>query len=171
MSVADALEAKLLRLQEQAVSSRRRVMCEQNDQKVKGRILGWQGSLPGLWFYFHAVGFWSGTEWVKVPSACTTHFWLLGNANTSIMVITVGDSSFSFSDSAPVPECCGDNEILGEVHTHVGINVKAAQCSCVLDCCVEDTKCVKKERHGELREQQIVCMLWIAFSITFLDTI
>jgi hypothetical protein len=66
----------------------------------------------------------------------------MGNANMSIVAITVVDSSFSFGDSAPLPECCGDNEILGEICTHLGVNIKAAQCTCVLDCCVEDTKCV-----------------------------
>jgi hypothetical protein len=66
------------------------------------------------------------------------------NAKISVVIIAVVDSSFSDNDAAPLPNCCGDNEVLGEIHaTHAGINtVNTVRYTYVLDCCVEETKCV-----------------------------
>jgi choice-of-anchor A domain-containing protein len=61
------------------------------------------------------------------------------NVPISIVTIIVRDSSFSDNDNAQVPNCCGDNEILGEIAGTP--DTKTVSYTYVLDCCPEEVKC------------------------------
>jgi choice-of-anchor A domain-containing protein len=56
-------------------------------------------------------------------------------APISIVTITAVDSSFSAGDTASLLDCCGDNEILGEIS---GATQKIVTSTYVLDCCPEE---------------------------------
>jgi hypothetical protein len=70
------------------------------------------------------------TTWFEEFSAkCRRH------APISIVTITAVDSSFSAGDTASLLDCCGDNEILGELS---GTTQKVVTSTYVLDCCPEE---------------------------------
>jgi choice-of-anchor A domain-containing protein len=74
------------------------------------------------------------TSWfVEFSSKC----WI--NRPISIVKITAVDSSFSAGDTAYLVDCCGDNEILGEI---AGATQNIVMSTYVLDCCpVEVNAC------------------------------
>ena len=61
------------------------------------------------------------------------------SAKVTIVTITVVDSSFAVGDAASLPDCCADDELLGEIADTS--NVKAAKHTHVFDCCSEASKC------------------------------
>jgi hypothetical protein len=70
------------------------------------------------------------TSWfVEFSAKCRHH------APISIVTITAVDSSFSTGDTAALLDCCGDNEILGEIS---GTAQKVVTSTYVLDCCPEE---------------------------------
>jgi choice-of-anchor A domain-containing protein len=67
------------------------------------------------------------------------------NAAVSVVTIIIRDSSFSDHDKAVLPNCCGDNDILGEIAGTP--DSKTVSYTYVLDCCpvLEEVKCPAPE--------------------------
>lgn len=74
------------------------------------------------------------TDWfAEFSSNC------MRSTKAAVVTITVVDSAFSVDDSASLPFCCGDNEILGEIAG--AADNRAVKYTHLLDCCPEATKC------------------------------